>query len=104
MITQADNKLPTYQEFGEKLHVNFDEREITVNNMDGTERIAYEYTTAVSLTTASRAQLISDIIYSRYSVGAEFAAINNAQTDTEEYATYQAFRVQAKQLADGWVK
>jgi hypothetical protein len=103
MITQTDNKLPTYQEFGEKLHINFDEQEIIVKNMDDTERVAYEYTTAVSLTTASRAQLISDIINSKYSVGAEFAAINNAVDNPEEYATYQAFRAQAKQLADGWI-
>jgi hypothetical protein len=79
------------------------QRQMCIRDRDDTERVAYEYTTAVSLTTASRAQLISDIINSKYSVGAEFAAINNAVDNPEEYATYQAFRAQAKQLADGWI-
>ena len=103
MITQTDNTLPTYQTFGTKLHINFDEQEIVVKDMDGNERIAYQYTTAESLCAASRSDLINDIIKSKYTTADEFAAINNAQADPEEYAEYQAFRAQAKQLADGWV-
>lgn len=103
MITQTDNKLPTYQTFGEKLHINFDEKEVVVKSMDGKERTAYEYTTAVSLATADRGTLISDIIGSKYTSGGEFAAINNAESDPQEYADYQAFRTLAKQLADSWL-
>ena len=103
MITQADNTLPTYQSFGEKLHINFDEQQIVVKDMDGNERIAYQYTTAESLCAASRGDLINDIIKSKYTTAGEFAAINNAQDDPQEYAEYQAFRTQAKQLADGWL-
>lgn len=103
MITQADQPLPTYQEFGEKLRVNFDEQQITIKDMDGNERIAYQYTTAESMCAANRNQLISDIIGSKYTISGEFAAINNAQSKPSEYALYQDFRAQAKQLADGWI-
>ena len=103
MITQADNTLPTYQSFGEKLHINFDEQQIFIKDIESTERTAYQYTTAVSLCAASRDQLISDIISSKYTIGAEFAAINNKDERPESYAAYQAFRMQAKQLADGWL-
>ena len=103
MITQADNTLPTYQSFGEKLHINFDEQQIFIKDIEGTERAAYQYTTAVSLCAASRGDLINDIIKSKYTTAGEFAAINNAQNDPQEYAEYQAFRAQAKQLADGWL-
>lgn len=35
--------------------------------------------------------------------GAEVALIHNKDTDPQAYAEYQAFRTQAKALADGWV-
>lgn len=103
MITQSDNQLPTYQTFGEKLHINFDEQQIVVRDMEGNERFAYQYTTSATLCAATRGQLISDIIRSKYTIDEEFAAINNAQTDPQEYNDYQTFRAQAKQLADGWL-
>lgn len=104
MITQSDNKLPTYQEFGEKLHVNFDEKEIEVKSIDGTIRQAYECTTAISAVYATRDQLIEDIIRSKYSLSAELAVMNNQADRQESYAIFQAVRMQAKELADGWVK
>jgi hypothetical protein len=103
MITQADNKLPTYETFGEKLRVNFDEQEIIVKDMDGNEKVVYQYTTAESSIASNRSQLISDIIGSKYTIGGEFAAINNAESDPQEYSEYQAFRAQAKHLADEWL-
>jgi len=103
MITQTDDKLPAYQTFGERLHINFDEQEVIVKSTDGTERLAYQYTTAVTLAAADRGALINDIIRSRYDIAAEFALINNAQDRPERYAEYQLFRTQAKQLADGWL-
>lgn len=103
MITQADNTLPTYQSFGEKLHINFNEQQITINTLEGSEKTSYQYTTAVSLCAANRDKLISDIINSKYSTGAEFAVINNKDEKPEAYAEYQSFRTVAKQLADGWL-
>jgi len=103
MITCTDKKLPTYQIFGERLHINFDEKEVTVQNFDGHERIAYEYVTSVSTTHSDRSALINDIIRSQYNIADEFALINNAQEKPEQYAKYQAFRVQAKALADNWI-
>lgn len=102
MITQSDSPLPTYQTFGEKLRVNFDEQQVIIKDMEGNERVVYQYTTAESLCASSRNQLISDIINSKYTIGGEFAAINNAQTYPQEYSEYQNFRAQAKQLADSW--
>lgn len=102
MITISDNTLPTYQEFGERLRINFDETTIEVSDgLDG-KRQAYQYTTAEALCASDRSQLIEAIIRSKYSVSDEFAAINNAGDKPAEYATYQAFRMQAKQLADNW--
>ena len=103
MITQTDNDLPTYQEFGEMLHINFDKQQIVVKDINGKEHIAYQYTTAVSLCAAKRSDLINDIIKSKYTNAGEFAAINNRDTDPDEYAEYQAFRALAKQLADDWL-
>lgn len=102
MLTQTDNKLETYQTFGDKLHVNFDETEITISNLDGTKRPAYEYTTAVSTVYANRDQLIEDIIRSKYALSSELAVMNNQVDRPENYAEFQAFRNQAKSLADGW--
>lgn len=104
MITISDNPLPTYQEFGERLRINFDEIQVEVPVIDGEPRIAYQYTTAEALCASDRSTLIDAIIRSKYSVSGEFAAINNASADPEEYAEYQAFRTQAKQLADGWLQ
>lgn len=104
MITISDNPLPTYQEFGERLRINFDEVQVEVPVIDSEPRIAYQYTTAEALCASDRSTLIDAIIRSKYSVSGEFAAINNASADPEEYAEYQAFRTQAKQLADGWLQ
>lgn len=103
MITQSDNTLPTYQQFGERLRINFDEEQIEMQSMDDEPRTAYQYTTAESLCAATRAQLISDIIASKYTIVDEIATINNAERKPDEYAEYQAFRAQAKQLADDWL-
>ena len=103
MITQSDNKIETYQVFGEVLRINFNETEIKIKNIDNTEKTAYQYDYAVSHPNAKRGDLISDIIRGKYSISNEFAVINNAQNKPEEYSSYQAFRLQAKALADGWI-
>lgn len=103
MLTQTDNKLETYQTFGDKLHVNFDETEITISNLDGTKRKAYEYTTAVSTSYANRDKLIEDIIRSKYTLSSELAVMNNQAERPDAYAAFQNFRMQAKALADGWL-
>lgn len=103
MITQTDNKLNTYEVYGTKLHINFDEKEITIKDMDNKERIAYEYTTASSLIYEGRDKLIEDIIRSRYSLSGELAVMNNQTDRKEDFAEFQLFRIKAKQLADGWI-
>ncbi|MDX1408411.1 MAG: hypothetical protein R3330_09765, partial [Saprospiraceae bacterium] len=49
----------------------------------------------------TRNVLIEKIMASQYTTGAELAAINNGG---EDYEVYQAFRAQAKALADGWLE
>ena len=103
MITLTDDKLPAYQTFGEKLHINFDERVVIMRNIDDTERTGYEYTTAVSTVFANRNDLIEEIIRSKYTLSAELAVMNNQKEREDSYAEFQAFRAQAKVLADGWL-
>jgi len=71
--------------------------------MDGETYTVWEANEALCLKTDNRSALIQKIIGSVYSVADEIATINNAETKPEEYAEYQAFRVQAKALADGWL-
>ena len=52
---------------------------------------------------ANRSQIIEAIIGSVFTTGAEIAVINNQTSDPATYVAYQEFRVQAKQLADGWL-
>lgn len=103
MITITDNVLSTYQVFGKRLRINFDQKIIEVPDGVQGVRQAYQYTTAEASIASDRATLIDCVIRSKYAISGEFAAINNASTDPQEYADYQAFRAQAKQLADGWL-
>lgn len=48
--------------------------------------------------------VVASVIGAEYSAGREFAAINNREDDPESYAAYQAFRQQAKALADNWLQ
>lgn len=102
MKTHTDSILPTYQILGPALRINFDEQSVVVDHM-GQTHTAYEYQTAVVELGASRSMIIEAIIACKYSTGAEIATINNAATDPKAYDRYQAFRVQAKALADGYL-
>lgn len=104
MITQSDNSLPIYSILGDKLYINFDERLNTVKNMDGTEHTSYVYNSCISSIYTSRDGLISNIIRSKYTIDDEIALINNEVDKPEDYSEYQAFRAQAKVLADDWFK
>lgn len=98
MKTYSAEQLPTYQVSGQELRIHWDAKEVTAG-----ESTQWEQNEALCNVADSRGQIISAIIRSVYSVDAEFAAINNAEDDPAEYAAFQAFRAQAKVLADGWL-
>lgn len=100
MITHTNDRLPLYQVLGHTLRINFDEKSLSIEHF-GEIQNTYQYQTALVEVGASRSDIIEAVISCKYSPGAEIAAINNAVAAPEAYAQYQAFRVQAKNLADG---
>ncbi len=97
MKTYSNEKPNVYDISGQEFRIHFDIQEITTE--EGTQWQAEE---ALCHINDTRNQIIEKIIATRYSVGAELAAINNQTTDPDAYAAYQAFRVLAKELADGY--
>jgi hypothetical protein len=103
MKVSSSTPLPVYQVLGNKLLIHWNEQIVERPNMDNEATQNYEYDEARVFTYDTRDQLISKIINSVYSVADEIATINNKDTKPQEYADYQAFRAQAKALADGWL-
>ena len=103
MKVNASNQLPVYQVIGQKLLIHWDEQIIQKESMTGEIETMYEYNEAGAFVYDTRADLIEKIIGSVYNTGAEIATINNKDSKPDEYAAYQAFREQAKALADGWL-
>lgn len=103
MKVNASNQLPVYQVIGQKLLIHWDEQIIQKESMTGEVETMYEYNEADAFVYDTRADLIEKIIGSVYNTGAEIATINNKDSKPDEYAAYQAFREQAKALADGWL-
>jgi hypothetical protein len=98
MKTYANQPFETYAVSGEDLRIHWNE---TSHEKDG--QTVYEAEEALCNVKDDRGNLISKIIGAVYSPSAEIAAINNKDEKPEEYAEYQAFRAQAKSLADGWL-
>ncbi len=103
MKVNASNKLATYQVLGQKLLIHWDEQIIQKEFVVGESVTMYEYNEAEAFVYDDRSQLIEKIIGSIYDTGAEIALINNKEEKPEQYAEYQAFRLKAKELADGWI-
>ena len=102
MKMQSTDKPDVYAVSGRELRIHWDIQQITREGMEGPETYweAYEALCGVA---DKRDILIEKIMASRYTTGAELAAINNQTSDPDEYAAYQAFRALAKQLADNWL-
>lgn len=97
MQVNSTEKLPVYQVIGPKLRIHWNYQEVPA-----TEDMPASWSCeeACVQKTASRADIISAIIRTRYTVDDEFAAINNGGDD---YQALLDFRIQAKALADGWI-
>lgn len=103
MKTEAGRQFDVYEVSGQELRIHWNIEQKTKEIMDGEVVSYWEANEALCLKTDPRHTLISKIIGSVYSFADEIATINNKDSKPQEYAAYQAFRVQAKALADGWL-
>jgi hypothetical protein len=103
MKTEAGYELQTYEPSGQELRIHWNVEQKTKEVMDDETVTYWEADEALCKVTDDRPTLIEKIIGSVYTTGAELAVINNKDIDPSAYAEYQNFRVQAKQLADGWL-
>jgi hypothetical protein len=103
MKTQASYEIEPYEVSGYELRIRWDIEEKTKEDMDGESVVYWQASEALCNKLDDRSTLIQKIIGSVYSVADEIATINNKDTKPQEYADYQAFRAQAKALADGWL-
>lgn len=91
-----------YAVSGQELRIHWNIKEVVAPGMDEPQT-QWEADEALCFVYDTRAQIIEKIIGSAMDTGAEIAKINNKETNPEEYAAYQAFRAEAKALADGWL-
>jgi hypothetical protein len=94
--TTSQVQMPAYQVSGGEVTIFWDEQ--TEQREDET---VYSYAYCVASVYDDRAKVIEKIMATRYpSYGAEIAALSNGG---ESAAEHEAFRAQAKALADGWM-
>ena len=103
MKSFSDTQPDVYQVIGDVLHIHWNIEQVPASSM-GEPRTQWSADEAVVNKSANRAQIIEAIIGSIFTTGAEIAVINNQVSDPVAYSAYQAFRLQAKQLADDWIK
>lgn len=103
MKTQASEQIQPYEVSGQELRIHWNIVEKTREDLEGTTTTYWEADEALCDIHDTRPQLIEKIMATQYSTGREFATINNQAIDVKAYEDYQAFRVQAKALADGWL-
>lgn len=102
MKSYSKEQPEVYDVSGTELRINFNMNQIEVNGLEEPE-IVWEFDQVLCNHKDNRSSIIEKIIASKYTVGAELATINNQANDPDAYAAYQAFRVLAKELADGYV-
>jgi predicted Mrr-cat superfamily restriction endonuclease len=103
MKTESGYEFQTYEPSGHELRIHWNIEQKTKEDMDGQVVTYWEANEALCNVLDNRSQLIQKIIGSVYEVADEIATINNKDSKPDEYAAYQAFREQAKALADGWL-
>ena len=102
-ITESPTQLNTYEVLGDNLRIHFEEEVVNIEaSEDFDASVSYKYVTAYTTKVASRAEIVEAVMRCFYpSYGAEIASIQNGGSDRD---THQARRIQAKDLADGWVQ
>lgn len=104
MKTQSNDPIQPYDVSGQELRIHWNITEQAKEGVDGEPYTYWEADEALCGLHDSRSTLIEKIIATEYTTGRELATINNAQEKPDDYAEYQAFRAQAKALADGWLE
>jgi hypothetical protein len=100
-MVKSDTKPEEVQFLQGKKLINFDVKEVEVKDeMRDEPRIGFEYNQVAVNVSATRAEIIEAIISVKYSAGAEIALTNDRTEKADEYAEYQAFRAEAKNIAD----
>lgn len=103
MITNfTEQQTSPFEIIGQKLRIHHSEEQV-VKQDDAGETISYNYITAVCSITDNRDAIIESIIRSKYTIGQEFALINNKDEKPTEYQDYQNFRQLSKNFADNWL-
>ena len=103
MKTYSDVEPQVFDVSGSELRIHWGIQQVEIPGADGETKIVWECNEALCNTYDDRSLLIEKIIGAVYSPSAEIATINNQQDKPESYAEYQAFRLRAKALADGWL-
>lgn len=98
MLVNSTDKLPVYQVLGPKLRIHWNYQEVPATEDMPASWSCEEVCVPKN---AGRGEIIAAIIRARYTVNDELAAINNGGDD---YQAFLDFRVEAKALADGWLK
>jgi hypothetical protein len=93
--TTSQIKMPAYEVSGGEVTIFWDEQ--TEQREDKT---VYSYAYCVVSVYDDRAAIIEKIMATQYTTGAEIAALSNGG---ESAAAHEAFRTEAKALADGWL-
>ena len=91
-----------YAVSGQELRIHWNIREVPAPSMDDKTETQWEANEALCHVKDSRDVIIEKIIGSVLSHSKEIALINNQTVDKAAYDEYQAFRVEAKKLADGY--
>ena len=103
MKTESSYQFQVYEISEQELRIHWNIEQKTKKDDEGNITIYWQANEALCNKLDDRSTLIQKIIGSVYKVADEIATINNAEIKPEQYTEYQAFRTQAKALADGWV-
>jgi len=103
MKAYSQTEPKTFAVSGDELRIHWDVSKLTMKDMDDVEQTQWVANEALALVHDDRKTLIERIIGSQYTLPEEIALINNRDTKPDEYATYQALRQKAKDLADAWL-
>ena len=85
-----------------KTQVNYNIREIIIEDIDDKPRTAYEYDVVIVEGDVTRDKIISAILYAEITTDAQIAILFNKQIgkDVPEHDAFQAKRSNAKNIAD----
>ena len=102
MKVQSDHIPEPFVKSRGKTQVNYNIEKITVEDMNGQTRTAYEYDMVEIEGEVTRDKIISAILTAEHSIDEQIAIMYNKMMvkDVEEYDAYQNRRAEVKQIAD----